>query len=134
MGEDISMMQRYSDAVARFGSLGYFEVEEELTKAFNDYQLDAKKLYSKLGDLSGGEKRMVELIKVQRSRGDIALIDEPTNHMDYVAKQAFIKWMKAAQEAILVITHDRDVLGIVDRIVEIRDGKASNFHGNYDQI
>jgi ATP-binding cassette subfamily F protein 3 len=133
MGEDIGMMQRYADAIARFGQLGYFEIEEELTKAFNDYQLDAEKLYSKLGDLSGGEKRMVELIKVQRSRGDIALIDEPTNHMDYVAKQAFTKWMKAAQEAILVITHDRDVLGIVDRIIEIRDGRTYSFHGNYGQ-
>jgi ATP-binding cassette, subfamily F, member 3 len=133
MGEDIKKVQRYSDAIERFGDLGYFEVEEELTKAFNDYQLDPKKLDSKLGDLSGGEKRMVELIKVQRSRGDIALIDEPTNHMDYVAKQAFTKWMKAAQEAILVITHDRDVLGIVDRIIEIRDGKTYSFRGNYDQ-
>jgi ATPase subunit of ABC transporter with duplicated ATPase domains len=133
MAHDIAKMQRYSDAIERFGTLGYYEIEEELTKVFNAYQLDAKKLESKLGDLSGGEKRMVELIKVQRSRGDIALIDEPTNHMDYVAKQAFMKWMKAAQEAILVVTHDRDVLGIVDRIVEIRDGKAYTFRGNYDQ-
>jgi ATP-binding cassette subfamily F protein 3 len=133
MGDDIKKVQRYSDAIERFGHLGYYEVEEELVHAFSDYQLDPEKLYSKLGSLSGGEKRMVELIKVQRSRGDIALIDEPTNHMDYVAKQAFTKWMKAAQESILVITHDRDVLGIVDRIIEIRDGNTYSFRGNYDQ-
>jgi ATP-binding cassette subfamily F protein 3 len=133
MGEDITKVQRYSDAVARFGDLGYFEIEEELTRTFDSYQVDPQKLYSQLGTLSGGEKRMVELMKVQRSRGDIALIDEPTNHMDYVAKQAFIKWMEAAQEAILVVTHDRDVLGIVDRIIEIRDGKAYSFRGNYGQ-
>ncbi len=75
---------------------------------------------------------MVELIKVQRSRGHIALIDEPTNHMDYIAKLSFIKWLKVADEAILVITHDRDVLNNVDRIIEIRDGKSYSFKGNYD--
>src|SRR5476651_59122 len=75
---------------------------------------------------------MIELIKVQRSRGHIALIDEPTNHMDFVAKSEFIKWLKSAQESVLVITHDRHVLTIVDRIIEIRDGKCFNFRGNYD--
>jgi ATPase subunit of ABC transporter with duplicated ATPase domains len=126
-------LQVYTDAIERFSTLGYFEVEEELAKSFNEYQLDRSKLETKLGDLSGGEKRMVELIKVQRSRGDIALIDEPTNHMDYIAKKAFIKWMTQTKEAILVITHDRDVLGVVDRLIEIRDGRAYAFKGNYDQ-
>jgi len=126
-------LQVYTDAIERFSTLGYFEVEEELAKSFSEYQLDRSKLEAKLGDLSGGEKRMVELIKVQRSRGDIALIDEPTNHMDYVAKKAFIKWMTQTKEAILVITHDRDVLGTVDRLIEIRDGHAYTFKGNYDQ-
>jgi len=51
----------------------------------------------------------------------------------YVAKKAFIKWMTQTKEAILVITHDRDVLGVVDRLIEIRDGRAYAFKGNYDQ-
>lgn len=133
MSDDTRKMQRYSDALERFGQLGYFQLEDELEQAFQDYQLDPAKLYGPLGDLSGGQKRMVELIKVQRARGDIALIDEPTNHMDYVAKQAFIKWLVAAQEAVMVITHDRDVLGSVDKIIEIRDGRAYSFKGNYAQ-
>jgi ATPase subunit of ABC transporter with duplicated ATPase domains len=52
--------------------------------------------------------------------------------MDYVAKDAFVRWLKAAQEAVVVITHDRDVLRSVDRIIEIRDGSAFAFRGNYD--
>jgi ATP-binding cassette subfamily F protein 3 len=133
MLNDPKKLQQYSDAIERFDHLGYFQIEEEIVRAFNDYQLDSMKLYKNLGSLSGGEKRMVELIKVQRSRGDIALIDEPTNHMDFVAKKAFVKWMNSTQESVLVITHDRDVLGIVDRIIEIRDGSAHSFRGNYDQ-
>jgi ATP-binding cassette subfamily F protein 3 len=133
MGDDHIKIQRYSDALERFNHLGYFEVENQLEQAFAEYQLDPDKLFATMKSLSGGQKRMVELIKVQRARGHIALIDEPTNHMDYVAKQAFIKWMNSSTEAILVITHDRDVLSNVDRIIEIRDGKAYSFKGNYAQ-
>ncbi|MDB5170970.1 MAG: Uup, transporter ATPase, ATP-binding cassette, subfamily er 3 [Candidatus Saccharibacteria bacterium] len=133
MGDDTRKMQRYSDALERFSQLGYFQIEDELTQAFNDYQLDPAKLDGPLSELSGGQKRMVELIKVQRARGHLALIDEPTNHMDYVAKQAFIKWFTSTDEAVMVITHDRDVLHHVDKIVEIRDGRAYSFKGNYKQ-
>lgn len=133
MGEDSKKQQRYSDALERFSQLGYFQVEDELEQAFTAYQLPTNKLYGKLKTLSGGQKRMVELIKVQRAKGDLALIDEPTNHMDYVAKKEFIKWLNAANEAVVVITHDRDVLASVDKIIEIRDGRAYSFRGNYEQ-
>lgn len=133
MGDDTRKMQRYSDALERFNDLGYFQIEDELTQAFHDYQLDPAKLDSPLSELSGGQKRMVELIKVQRARGHLALIDEPTNHMDYVAKQAFIKWFTSTDEAVIVITHDRDVLREVDKIIEIRNGRAYSFKGNYKQ-
>jgi ATP-binding cassette subfamily F protein 3 len=133
MSSSTKKLQDYSDALERFNQLGYFQIEDEISQAFEDYQLDPKKLHGPLSDLSGGQKRMVELIKVQRARGHLALIDEPTNHMDYVAKQSFIKWLLAAKEAVLVITHDRDVLQTVDRIIEIRDGRAFPFKGNYSQ-
>ena len=132
MGDNIRLMQEYSDALVRFSDLGYYQLESEIEQAFELYQIDKTKLHSTLGSLSGGQKRMVELMKVQRSRGHIALIDEPTNHMDYIAKEAFVKWLKSAQESVVVITHDRDVLRSVDRIFEIRDGSVYPFRGNYD--
>lgn len=134
MGEDMKKMHVYSEALNRFSQLGYFQVEDEITQAFEDYQLEPHKLHGTISELSGGQKRMVELIKVQRSRADLALIDEPTNHMDYVAKKAFAKWLAAVQESVVVITHDRDVLQTVNRIIEIRDGRAFTFRGNYDQF
>ena len=124
-------LQEFSDAIERFNQLGYYQLEDEIKQAFDIYQIDPSKIHQSIGSLSGGQKRMIELIKVIRSRGDIALIDEPTNHMDYIAKAAFTKWLKAAQESVLVITHDRDVLSIVDRIIEIRDGHSFSFKGNY---
>ncbi len=133
MGEDAKKQQHYSNALERFSQLNYFQIEDELEQAFTAYQLPVEKLYGPLKELSGGQKRMVELIKVQRSKGDLALIDEPTNHMDYIAKKEFIKWLNAANEAVVVITHDRDVLAEVDKIIEIRDGRAYSFKGNYKQ-
>jgi ATP-binding cassette, subfamily F, member 3 len=133
MGENHKKIERYAEAIDRFNQLGYYQIEDEIGQAFEDYQLDPTKMHGLMSDLSGGQKRMIELIKVQRSRGDLALIDEPTNHMDYVAKQSFIKWLNSTTEAVLVITHDRDVLKMVDKIIEIRDGKAYTFRGNYEQ-
>jgi ATP-binding cassette subfamily F protein 3 len=132
MGNDHHKIQIYTDALERFSQLGYFEVENEIIEALRTYQIEESKVSNKLSSLSGGQKRLVELVKVQRARAHLALIDEPTNHMDYVAKKAFINWFKTAREAIVVITHDRDLLREVDRIIEIKDGQAYPFPGNYD--
>lgn len=131
MGSNQRKIQEFSDALERFNTLGYYQLEDELGQAFEVYQLDPKLMHRTLNSLSGGQKRMIELIKVQRSRGHLALIDEPTNHMDYVAKEAFTDWLNSTEEAVLVITHDRDVLNSVDRIIEIRDGVSYAFRGNY---
>lgn len=132
MGENTRKLQTYSDTLERFSQLGYFEVEAEIIEALNAYQVSEEKSMGMLKNLSGGQKRMVELVKVQRARAHLALIDEPTNHMDFVAKKAFLKWFKSAREAVLVITHDRDVLQAVDRIIEVRDERAFSYPGNYD--
>ncbi|MEM6997973.1 MAG: ABC-F family ATP-binding cassette domain-containing protein [Patescibacteria group bacterium] len=126
------LITEYSDALDRFTQLGYFDIEEKATSALSKYQLDGSKASGRLGDLSGGQKRLVELVKVQLASCDLALIDEPTNHMDYVAKAEFIDWMNETKDAVVVISHDRDVLRAVDRVIEIRDGAAHEFRGNYD--
>jgi ATPase subunit of ABC transporter with duplicated ATPase domains len=131
MGDDTQKISRFTDALERFGQLGFYHVEDEVRTTLADYQL-ADKADSPLGSLSGGERRFVELVKLTHARADLLLIDEPTNHMDFVAKQRFIQWLKAAPQAVVVITHDRDVLAGVDRIVEIIDGQARSFNGNYN--
>lgn len=132
MGDNEHLMQKYSDSLDRFGQLGYYEVEDEVLLALQDYQIPKEKAENKLKNLSGGQKRLVELVKVQRARADLALIDEPTNHMDFIAKESFMKWLESTKEAVVVISHDRDVLKAVDKIIEIRDGQADVCKGNYD--
>ena len=131
MGDNVAKITRYSEALERFGALDYYDVENRITQSLEDYQLHGK-ADQPMRSLSGGQKRFVELIAVEHADADLALIDEPTNHMDYVAKAAFIEWFKAVKRAVVVVSHDRDVLEQVDRIIEIKNGACTAYPGNYD--
>ena len=132
MGDNMRKIEEYTQALERFDQKGFYQVEEKIERELSNFQLDG---YGdrKISSLSGGQKRLVEIVKIMHSEAHLALIDEPTNHTDYVAKQQFIDWMNSQpHQAMLIITHDRDVLGQVDRIVEIKDGQAVSYRGNYD--
>lgn len=132
MGDNMRKIEEYTQALERFDQKGFYQVEEKIERELSNFQLDG---YGnrRISSLSGGQKRLVEIVKIMHSEAHLALIDEPTNHMDYVAKQQFIDWMNSQpHQAMLIIAHDRDVLGQVDRIVEIKDGQAVSYRGNYD--
>ena len=132
MGDNMRKIEEYTQALERFDQKGFYQVEEKLERELSNFQLDGFG-NRRISSLSGGQKRLVEIVKIMHSEAHLALIDEPTNHMDYVAKQQFIDWMNSQpHQAMLIITHDRDVLGQVDRIVEIKDGQAVSYRGNYD--
>ncbi len=124
-------IERYSAALDEFGERGYYNIQGEVEEELKKFQLDGV-MEQPFKSLSGGQKRLSEVIKIMHAKADLALIDEPTNFMDYVAKEQFINWLVAAPEAMLIITHDRDVLQHVDRIIEIKDGMSVSYKGNYD--
>lgn len=131
MGDDMQKIEEYTAALDRFGQKGFYQIEELVVEELKNFQLAGVE-QRLLSTLSGGQKRLIEVVKVMHADADLALIDEPTNHMDYIAKQQFIDWMNGAREAMLIITHDRDVLKCVDRIIELKDGGCQSFKGNYD--
>ncbi|MDX2776095.1 ABC-F family ATP-binding cassette domain-containing protein [Streptomyces caniscabiei] len=131
MGDDMKKIDQYTQALMRFDDKGFYQIEEQIERELDNFQLDGI-AHRPFKSLSGGQKRLVEVVKVMHSQAQLALVDEPTNHMDYVAKTQFIDWLKSAREAVLVITHDRDVLKEVDRIVELKDGESVSYKGNYD--
>lgn len=131
MGDDMQKITEYSEALQRFDDKGFYQIESDIERELETFQLPDI-AHRPFASLSGGQKRLVEVVKVMHSQAHLALIDEPTNHMDYVAKKQFIDWMKQAPEAMLIITHDRDVLEQVDRIIELKDGGSQSFKGNYD--
>ena len=132
MGDNMRKIEEYTQALERFDQKGFYQIEEKIGRELDNFQLSGCG-ERPLGSLSGGQKRLVEIVKIMHAGAHLALIDEPTNHMDYVAKQQFIDWMSSQpRQAMLIITHDRDVLGRVDRIVELKDGRAVSYRGNYD--
>jgi len=131
MGENLRKINEYSTALQRYSDKGFYQIEEQIERELANFQLPDI-AHRQFSTLSGGQKRLVEVVKIMHSDAQLALIDEPTNHMDYIAKNQFIDWLKSASEAMLVITHDRDVLREVDRIIEIKDGSSQSYKGNYD--
>lgn len=131
MGENMELIEKYTDALNRFQEKNFHFIEDKIKAELRDFGLGGFENHQ-MKTLSGGQKRLVDTIKIIHSKADLALVDEPTNFMDSHAKNRFLSWMKNSHEAVLVITHDRDVLSKVDRIIEIRDGKTYIFKGNYD--
>ena len=132
MGDNMRKIEEYTQALERFDQKGFYQIEEKIRRELDNFQLSGRG-GRPLGSLSGGQKRLVEIVKIMYSGAHLALIDEPTNHMDYVAKQQFIDWMSSQpRQAMLIITHDRDVLDRMDRIIELKDGRAVSYRGNYD--
>ena len=131
MGDDIKLIEKYSEALERFHQKNFHFVEDKIAEELKNFSLEGFET-KKMKQLSGGQKRLVDTIKIIHSESDIALVDEPTNFMDFAAKKSFLDWMQNSEEADMVITHDRDVLKQVDKIIEIRDGQSFIFKGNYD--
>lgn len=131
MGENLRMIDEYTNALNRFNDKGFYQIEEKVERELDNFQLK-NIAHRHFSSLSGGEKRLVEVVKVMHSDADLALVDEPTNHMDYIAKKQYIDWMSQSRQSMLVITHDRDVLSQVDRIIELKDGECVSYRGNYD--
>lgn len=132
MGSSVKRMEEYSDAITEFAERGYYEIENEIQSLIDAYQLPKDLATRAFSSLSGGQKRLCDLIAIQVGQPTIALLDEPTNHMDYVAKGVFLRWLDSTSCAVIAISHDRDVLQNVDRIAELKDRTLYSFPGNYD--
>ena len=132
-GADTSLdaTRAYSEAESLFRENGYYSVDERIVEALERYGVTFEQAFSPFHTLSGGEKRFVELVRVSFADADLVLLDEPTNHMDYVGKAQFTQWLAGTPLAVCVISHDRDVLEVVSSIYELRDQRLHRFPGNY---
>lgn len=82
--------------------------------------------------LSGGEQTRLALAALLMKEPVCVILDEPTNNVDAAGRQALVAWMKSAQVAVLVVSHDRSLLSEVDSIVELSSLGLRRYGGNFN--
>ena len=81
---------------------------------------------------SGGEQQFDALMRAMDTGADILLLDEPTNNLDADAKAKFFAGLDMSMSGVVVVSHDRELLRRMTKIIEIQNGKITVFGGNYD--
>ncbi|CAB4802296.1 MAG: ABC-F family ATP-binding cassette domain-containing protein [Actinomycetota bacterium] len=131
---------RYSKAQDEFASSGGYAADSEARSIAAGLGLKADRLDLPLGVLSGGERRRVELSRILFAGSDALLLDEPTNHLDIDAKNWLLDFLRKYRGAMLVISHDLDLLDEaitrvlhLDRPAEDATGHLVEYRGTYSQ-
>src|SRR3954451_820342 len=142
MEEDTSdrNVARFSRAQDEFASSGGYAADSEARSIAAGLGLGADRMDLPLSVLSGGEKRRVELSRILFAGSDALLLDEPTNHLDVDAKTWLLDYMRKYRGALLVISHDLDLLDEaitrvlhLDRPGEDAEGNIVEYRGTYSQ-
>lgn len=82
--------------------------------------------------LSGGQKKIIQLIKALVSKSPYLLLDEPENHLDYFAREWLISSLQSYRGCVVFVSHDQYVIDqVANKIVEVQDGKITSFPGEY---
>ncbi len=89
-------------------------------------------LHRGAGTLSGGELMLTALARLELSRSEVSVLDEPTNNLDATARERLYESLEEWSRSLLVVSHDVALLRRMDSIVEIHEGQLRTFGGNYD--
>ena len=127
---DESQQSRLEEVMAEMDSLHAWEIESQVKTVLS--KLGLTNLSLKVGQLSGGLRRRVQLAQVLLGDADLLLLDEPTNHLDIDTIEWLTHFLKNSKKTVLFITHDRYFLdNISTRIFELDGGRLIEYQGNY---
>jgi len=126
------LMEKYSSLSHQYEINGGYEYKNKITQVACGLGFNKKDFKKKISYLSGGEKSRVGLIKLLLKEPDLLLLDEPTNHLDIDSIQWLEEFLIKYSGAVIIISHDRYFLDqVIERIIEINNGKADRYNGNY---
>ncbi|MEJ7583718.1 MAG: ABC-F family ATP-binding cassette domain-containing protein [Acidimicrobiales bacterium] len=133
-------IERFSKAEAQFQDDGGYRAEAEIRRLAAGLGLSDDRLDLPIGVLSGGERRRVELVRILFAGSDLLLLDEPTNHLDTDAKEWLLAFMRGYRGALLVISHDLELLDdSITRVLHLdrgghdETGTMVEYKGTYSQ-
>ncbi len=126
------ILHAYDKAAAEFEARGGYNMDVERSRVANGLKISPEMRAQSFEQLSGGEKTRVNLARLILEDTDILLLDEPTNHLDLRATEWLEEYLAKFKGTVLAISHDRYFLDrVIQRAVEISDGKAEFYNGNY---
>ena len=129
---DSALLSRYDKLSAAFQIGGGYETDTNKNKVCNGLSIPQDMRERPFDMLSGGEKTRVNLARLILEDTDILLLDEPTNHLDLRATEWLEEYLDRFKGTVLAVSHDRYFLDkVVRRVVEIQEGKAEFYSGNY---
>ena len=121
---------RLEKVMAEMDSLDAWSIESEVKTVLS--KLGLSDLSQKVGDLSGGLRRRVQLAQVLLNDADLLLLDEPTNHLDIDTIAWLTNFLKSSKKTVLFITHDHYFLdNVATRIFELDQANLIEYQGNY---
>lgn len=121
---------RLEKVMAEMDSLDAWSIESEVKTVLS--KLGLSDLSQKVGDLSGGLRRRVQLAQILLNDADLLLLDEPTNHLDIDTIAWLTNFLKSSKKTVLFITHDRYFLdNVATRIFELDQANLIEYQGNY---
>ncbi|MEV5146581.1 ABC-F family ATP-binding cassette domain-containing protein [Streptomyces sp. NPDC052727] len=108
-----------------------WDVEERALVTLGELGLGHIGLDRTVGEVSGGESVLLRLAALLLRRPDILLLDEPTNNLDLYARRRLYQTVASWPGVLVVVSHDRELLDLVDQIAELRSGEVAWFGGNF---
>ncbi len=131
-GATAEQLREYDNLTNRFQSGGGYEMDVEVDKICNGLGITPEQRTQEFDSLSGGERTRVNLGRLLLEKTDILLLDEPTNHLDLRSVEWLESYINSFKGTVLAISHDRYFIDrIADRVIEITDGHAEFYSGNY---
>ena len=128
------LIDQQEQALAAFNELGGPGLDGRIRNLLKIIGFDEHEMFLPVKHLSGGQKKLLGLVRMLISQPDILLLDEPDNHLDLRGKAMLEELIQGFNGSVIIVSHDRYFLDlIVDEILEVEDGRISQFVGNYSE-
>lgn len=109
-----------------------WSIEERCAEALAQWQLKGLDLEQPMASLSGGQKTKVFLAGIGIHQPELILMDEPSNHLDVSARQLLYEFIQQTKCTLVIVSHDRKLLNLLNTICELSVNGIKTYGGNYD--